>query len=377
MSLQLHWFLPGHGDGREVAKVRADSDFTAARDNVRREPDIGYLSQVAQAADRLGFAGALVPFGLFCEDPWLVSAAIAAHTTRLQFMVAVRPGLIAAPLVAQMAATFQRISGGRLLLNVVTGGDADEQHRYGDWLDHDERYARTAEFVDVLRRAWAGDQFDFSGEHYRITAGRLTRTHSVRPTVFVGGSSDAAQDVAARFADVLLCWGEAPAGLAGLVEKARRLAADQGREIAFGTRFHVIARDTAEEAWTVTRRLVEGMDPSIIEAAQKRFGRSESVGQQRMAALHGGRVDRLEIHPNVWAGYGLLRPGAGAALVGSHEEVADRIAEYHALGLDHLILSGQPHLEEAYEFGEGVMPLLRQRGLLSTQDVSGEGRRTQ
>ncbi|HKT06018.1 MAG TPA: LLM class flavin-dependent oxidoreductase [Rugosimonospora sp.] len=362
MNLQLHWFLPGHGDGREVAK--------GAGRSVRREPDTGYLAQVAQAVDGLGFAGALVPFGLFCEDPWLVSAALAGGTRRLRFMVAVRPGLASPTLVAQMCATFQRLSGGRLLLNVVTGSDADEQHRYGDWLDHEQRYERTGEFLDVLRRSWAGTPFDFAGTHYRIAAGRLTRTHPVRPLVMLGGSSPAAHRVAARHADVLLCWGEPPPSLAGVVKQVTELADGYGRQLAFGTRFHVISRDTSAEAWAVAQRLVAGMDPEVVAKAQQRFARSESVGQRRAAALTGGGLDDLEVYPNVWAGYGLVRPGAAIALVGSHEEVADRIEEYHALGMAHLILSGQPHLEEAYRFGEGVLPLLRERGVVATDGGS-------
>ncbi|HEU4425448.1 MAG TPA: LLM class flavin-dependent oxidoreductase [Pilimelia sp.] len=381
MSLHLHWFLPAHGDGREVAKTPTGeastgtgtgtggngtaAGRTTARENVRRAPDMGYLAQVARAADSLGFEGALVPFGLFCEDPWLVSAALAGQTERLKFMIALRPGLASPALIAQMCATFQRVSGGRLLLNVVTGGDADEQRRYGDWLDHDARYARTAEFLDVLEQALTGGQFDHDGPHYRIAAGRLMRPHPVRPVVFVGGSSPAAQRVAARHADVFLAWGEPPPDLADLVKRVRDLAEAEGRALSFGTRFHVIARDTSAEAWQVAQRIVDGMDPAVVAKAQERFRRTESVGQRRMAALHGGRLDQLEVYPNVWAGYALARPGAGAALVGSHDEVADRIEEYHSLGLDHLILSGQPHLEEAYWFGEGVMPLLRRRGLLT------------
>jgi alkanesulfonate monooxygenase len=368
MSLRLHWFLPGHGDGREVAKTPAGGGLAGQRRNVRREPDVGYLAQVAQAVDGLGFDGALVPFGLFCEDPWLVSAALAGATQRLKFMVALRPGLASPLLLAQMCATFQRLSGGRLMLNVVTGGDADEQHRYGDWLDHDQRYARTGEFLDILRQAWPGTPFDFGGVYYQIVAGRLARPHPLRPEILLGGSSPAAHRVAARYADGLLCWGEPPPTLAGTVKTARELAEEQGRQLVFGTRFHVIARDTAAEAWAVTDRLIEGMEPDTVAAAQQRFQRSESVGQRRMAALHGGRLSELEVYPNVWAGYGLVRPGAGAALVGSHEEVAERIEEYHSVGMEHLILSGQPHLEEAYEFGEGVLPLLRARGLLGTTD---------
>ncbi|MEV2236895.1 LLM class flavin-dependent oxidoreductase [Micromonospora sp. NPDC049891] len=361
MSLALYWFIPAHGDGRDVAKSATGETLTRPP---RRDPDVAYLAQVARAADGLGFTGALVPFGMFCEDPWLVSAALAAQTTRLRFMLALRTGLISPPLVAQMAATLQRISGGRLLFNVVTGGDHDEQRRYGDALPHDERYARTAELLEVLERAWAGQEFDFRGEHYQVDRGRVVRPYPLRTPIFVGGSSPAAQAVAARHADVYLAWGESPAGLAELIGAARRLADGHGRVLAFGTRYHVIARDTADQAWQVAQELLDGMEPSRIREAQARFRRSESVGQRRMTALTQDAAG-LAAYPNIWAGYGLVRPGAGAALVGSHDEVADRIAELHAMGIDHLILSGQPHLEEVYRFGEGVLPRLRNRGLLT------------
>ncbi|WP_055483298.1 LLM class flavin-dependent oxidoreductase [Sphaerimonospora mesophila] len=365
MALQLHWFLPSHGDGRDLAE-RRDRGKTAEPVTrvTRRRPDLAYLAQVAGAADRLGFAGMLTPIGLFCEDPWVVASALAARTERLKFMIALRPGLISPLLAAQMAATFQRISGDRLLLNVVTGGDPDEQRRYGDRLDHDGRYARTAEFLRVLSGVWAGRPYDFDGEHYRVEAALLTRPPGTPPTVFLGGSSESAQRVACDLADVYLAWGEPPGAMEELFKRVRGRAEEQGRTVRLGTRFNVIARDTAREAWAEADRLVSGLDPRTIEAAQRRFRRTESEGQRRMAALHGGSADRLVVHPNIWMGIGLVRPGAGATLVGSYEEVAERIAEYHAIGVDHLILSGQPHLEEAYSFGEGVMPLLRREGLL-------------
>lgn len=360
MSLELHWFLPSHGDGREVAKQATGPAVPGAR----REPEIDYLAQVALAADRFGFAGMLTPFGLFCEDPWVVASALAGLTRQVKFMIALRPGFVSPLLAAQAAATFQRISGARLQFNIVTGGDPDEQRRYGDWLEHDQRYQRTGEFLEVFNRAWPGERFDFTGEHYRIQAGLLTRPHPVRPQIFLGGSSAAARQVAAEHADVHLTWGEPPPALASFVNEGRAEAARYGRELTFGTRFHVITRDTSAEAWEMARQLIEGMDPARIRQAQKRFQATESEGQRRMAALHGGSTDSLEVHPNVWAGYGLVRPGVATALVGSHEEVADRIEEYHSIGVDHLILSAQPHLEEAYAFGEGVIPLLRKRGLL-------------
>ncbi|HEY3259286.1 MAG TPA: LLM class flavin-dependent oxidoreductase [Pseudonocardiaceae bacterium] len=361
MPLHLHWFLPLHGDGREVAKRSSG----VAVEGARREPALDYVTQVALAAERFGFTGMLTPFGLFCEDPWIMASALAGRTSTVQFMIALRPGFISPLLAAQMAATFQRVSGNRLLFNIVTGGDADEQRRYGDWLEHDQRYQRTGEFLDVFLRAWPGERFDFTGEHFTIRAGLLARPHPVRPRVFLGGSSAAARRVAAEHADVFLTWGEPPKATAEHIALAREAAAPHGRELSFGTRFHVISRDTSAQAWRVARQLVDGMDPARIAQAQQRFRNTESEGQRRMAALHGGSTDSLEVYPNLWAGYGLVRPGVGTALVGSYEEVAERIEEYHALGIDHLILSAQPHLEEAYNFGEGVMPLLRKRGLLA------------
>jgi alkanesulfonate monooxygenase len=361
MPLELHWFLPTHGDGREVAKTAAGE----SRPGARRDPDIDYLAQVALAVDRFGFGGMLTPYGLFCEDPWVVAATLAAQTRRVKFMIALRPGFGSPVAAAQTAATFQRVSGSRLQLNIVTGGDADEQRRYGDWLAHEQRYERTGEFLDVFLRAWSGERFDFTGTYYKIANGLLTRPHPVLPQIFLGGSSAAARKVAVRYADVLLNWGEPPASTAEMIRQAKEVAAEQGRTMSFGTRFHVISRDTAAQAWQVARQLVDGMDPARISQAQNRFRNTESEGQRRMAALHSGSTDTLEIYPNIWAGYGLVRPGVGTALVGSHEDVAERLEEFHSLGVDHVILSAQPHLEEAYSFGEGVMPLLRRRGVLA------------
>jgi alkanesulfonate monooxygenase len=147
--------------------------------------------------------------------------------------------------------------------------------------------------------------------------------------------------------------------------RLRQLAADHGRTLRFGIRLHVIARDRAGDAWAETERFLDALDPAVVALAQAAMARSASVGQQRMASLHGGSRADLVVAPNLWAGIGLVRGGAGTALVGSHAEVSDRIEEYHELGFDEFILSGHPHLEEAYWFAEGVMPELRRRGLLA------------
>ena len=360
---RFHWFLPTSGDGREVVGWVHSNVATGDPRAVGRAPDFDYLADVARAADRLGFESVLTPTGTWCEDAWITASALAPLTSSLKFIVAFRPDTVSPTLAAQMAATLQRVSGGRLLLNVVNGGDDEEQRRYGDWLDHDRRYARTDEFLRILRGAWSGTPFDFEGEHYRVAGATVGRAPEPAPRIYLGGASDAAAAVSARHADVHLIWGEAPDGVAEQMDKVRKHAASgsgsgSSSGPAFGVRFHVITRDTPEQAWAEADRLLEAMDPRAIAVAQERFRKSVSVGQRRMTALHGGSKDALTIYPNVWAGFGLLRRHAGTALVGSHEQVAERIEEYRALGIEHFIFSGQPHLEEAYRFAECVLPLL-------------------
>ena len=369
MSIKLHWFLTTAGDGRSIV---GGSHLAAGRgtSSSSREPDIDYLAQQARAADHLGFTAALSPTGTWCEDAWLTTAALIRETRQLKFLVAFRPGVMSPTLAAQMAATYQRISQGRLLLNVVTGGDSIEQQRFGDWLDKDERYARTGEFLQVVRGAWSGEPFDFEGKHYTVKGATVSALPEPLPDIYFGGSSDAALPVAAAHADVYLTWGEPPQQVAEKIRRVRELAERQGRALRFGIRLHTITRDTSKDAWREAGRFLDALDPEVIAAAQAQLRTSGSVGQQRMLALHGGNRDDLQVSPNLWAGVGLVRGGAGTALVGSHQEVADRIEEYHDLGIDEFILSGYPNLEEAYWFGENVTPLLHARGLLG--DTSGE-----
>ncbi|MEH0420687.1 LLM class flavin-dependent oxidoreductase [Streptomyces sp. B21-083] len=362
MSLTFHWFLPTNGDSRHVVGGGHGTPATAFGRN--RPPTVAYLIQIARAAEDLGFVGALTPTGAWCEDAWLTTAMVSQHTERLKFLVAFRPGSVSPTLAAQMASTFQRQTGGRLLLNVVTGGESHEQKAYGDFLDKNARYRRTGEFLEVVRELWEGKTVSLTGEHIRVEEAALARVPDPVPEVYFGGSSPIAGEVAARHVDVYLTWGEPPAQVSQKIAWVKGLAARQGRTLRFGIRLHVITRDTAEAAWAEADRILAGFDPGTVRDIQAGLARSESEGQQRMLALHGGgNRDGLEIHPNLWAGIGLVRGGAGTALVGSHDEVADRIAEYHALGIDEFVLSGYPHLEEAYWFGEGVLPRLAARGL--------------
>ncbi|RWN51483.1 FMNH2-dependent alkanesulfonate monooxygenase [Mesorhizobium sp.] len=347
--IKVLWFLPTHGDSRYLGTSEGG-----------RAVDLPYLTQVAKAADAIGYYGALLPTGRSCEDSWVVASALAPLTQRLRFLVAVRPGLQSPTLAARMTSTLDRISGGRLLINVVTGGDPVENKGDGIFLSHDERYEVTREFLDIYKAVLRGETVAFAGKHFRIEDGRLLfpPVQTPHPPLYFGGSSEAANAVAAEQIDKYLTWGEPPADVAAKVDHVRGLAEKAGRAVSFGIRLHVIVRETNDEAWADADRLISRLDDKTIAEAQKVFARMDSVGQSRMSRLHGGHRDKLEISPNLWAGVGLVRGGAGTALVGDAATVAERIDEYRRIGIDTFILSGYPHLEEAYRFGELVLPLL-------------------
>ena len=347
--MKLLWFIPTFGDGRYLASARG-----------ARDTNLGYVHQIAQAVDELGYYGALLPTGRTCDDPWIVASALIPLTQRMRFLVAIRPGLMSPTISARMVATFDRYSAGRLLLNVVTGGDPVELAGDGLHLKHEERYALTDEFLSIFRRVLAGEAVDHTGKYLDVNDAKLYRSGVQKPypEIWFGGSSAAGHQVAAEHVDVYLTWGEPPADVASKLAEVQALAAARGRKLRFGLRIHVIVRETEKEAWAAADDLIRYVTDESIAAAQKSFARFDSVGQKRMAQLHDGRRESLEISPNLWAGVGLVRGGAGTALVGEPETVAARLREYASLGIDTFILSGYPHLEEAYRVAELLFPLL-------------------
>lgn len=359
MSIAVHWFLPTGGDARKLVDDGA-SQANASREKrgTFRPATVDYLGEVASAADRLGYESVLTPTGSQCEDAWVTTAALLPRTSRLKFMVAFRPSQLSPVLAAQMAASYQVMSGNRLVLNIVTGSADGEAHRYGDWWDKDQRYAQTGEFLDVMTRTWRGKPFDFRGEYFHVEGAALRNVPEVAPTIYFGGSSPQAGRVAAKFVDVYLTWGEPVEQVAEKVEWMRKLADEEGRTLRFGIRFQVIARPTSDEAFTQAESLLDGVTDAMIERAQATLRGRGSVGQRRLLDLASGDRDKLLVAPNLWAGISLVRGGGGTALVGSYQEVADRIEEYRNVGIEEFILGGYPHLEEAYWFAEGVMPLL-------------------
>ena len=367
MSLNIFWFLPTHGDSRYLGTTQG-----------ARAVDHDYLRQVAVAADTLGYEGVLLPTGRTCEDAWVVASSLIAETRKLKFLVAVRPGLSTPGLAVRMAATFDRLSNGRLLINVVTGGDQAEMLADGVDADHATRYEISDEFLRVWRASLAGEGgaggFDFKGKHITVKGAKTLYppVQKPHPPLYFGGSSEAAHELAAEQVDVYLTWGEPPAAVAQKIADIRERAAKHGRTLRFGIRLHVIVRETNEAAWKAAEELISHVDDDVIARAQAAFSRMDSEGQRRMSALHGGRRDKLEVSPNLWAGVGLVRGGAGTALVGDPETVAARMREYAELGIETFILSGYPHLEESYRFAELVFPLLgKGRAAVNDQNLSG------
>lgn len=355
----FHWFLPTRGDSENPGVIPAFGDTEVGAG--RRLPTLDYLTEVAQAAEQGGFHSALTPVGIGCPDPWVVCSSLAGRTRRLGFIVALRPSTASPTLVAQQADTFTALHGNRLTLNIVTGGDPVEQAAYGDHTDHDGRYDRTAEALSVITPLLAGERATVRGTHVDVRDAALVGPTGIPVPIYFGGASPAAQQVAARQADTYLLWGEPLPQIAERISRMRELAAAHSRTLRFGLRMHVLARETADEAWAEADRIQASFDPAVVESVQRRMSRMDSVGQARMASLHGGtavaaRAADLTVGPNLWAGIGLVREGAGTALVGSYDEVAARLDEYSAVGVDEFILSGYPHREEALRVGRHVLP---------------------
>ncbi|MED4345748.1 FMNH2-dependent alkanesulfonate monooxygenase [Heyndrickxia coagulans] len=347
--MNVFWFIPTHGDSRYLGVTTGGRAVT-----------YHYLKQVAQAVDQLGYTGALLPTGRSCEDAWVAASSLIPVTSKMKFLVAVRPGIMSPSQAARMAATFDRLSEGRLLINVVTGGDPVELAGDGLHLSHRERYELTDEFLTIWRNLLENREADFTGKYLNVKGSKLLypTVQQPYPPLYFGGSSEIGQEVAAKHVDVYLTWGEPPEKVKEKISHVKKLASAQGRTVRFGIRLHVIVRETEKAAWDAANDLIRYVDDELIQASQKIFSRFDSVGQQRMTSLHNGSRDHLEISPNLWAGVGLVRGGAGTALVGSPEIVAERMKEYAELGIETFILSGYPHLEEAYRTAELLFPYL-------------------
>jgi alkanesulfonate monooxygenase len=344
--IDFGWFLPTMGDTEVIGPPT-------------REATADYLVKVAKTAEDAGFVFALVPVGTTCEDAWLASSVVAARTDKLKFLVAMRPGFVAPTVAAKMSNTLDQLTRGRVLINVVTGGFPAELAADGDFTEHDDRYVRTQEFMQVVRKAWTEPRsWNHEGRFYRVEKGNVFPKpyQQPNPPFYFGGASDAAKQVGAEEADVYLLWGETIPMVQERIADMRARAASHGRTLRFGIRLLVCARETEEEAQAAAQAMVAEVPDNFEDKMQKHMSGADSEGEKRQRMLR----DQGEwLGPNLWTGIGRARLGVGLALVGSGENVAARIREYVNVGIDTFIFSGYPHLEEAERFGKYVMPHFR------------------
>ncbi|MDI9972205.1 LLM class flavin-dependent oxidoreductase [Rhodococcus sp. IEGM 1307] len=347
-ELHFGWFIPTMGD------------TTAFGDpNARTAPSLELFERVAKSAEAAGFEYALVPVQTECYEAWIACAMVAARTERLTLLVAARPGVIAPTVAAKMISTFDQLSGGRVAINLIAGGSPTEAAADGLFHGHDERYRLMDETVEIMKRVWTEDEpVTYRGEHFAVEGAvvkprPLQRPH---PEFFLGGLSEAAVDVCAKHADVYLFWGDRPEMIAQKIAEARERAALYGREgeLRFGMRLQVIVRDTEAEAWSAADALISGTEDQGWGGAW-----SDSNAQARMQELM--QADDYRLGDHLWSGITKVRPGAGVAVVGNPQQVADTLSEFVDVGCTHFCLSGYPHDDEATRFGRDVMPLMRER----------------
>ncbi|KAA6487740.1 LLM class flavin-dependent oxidoreductase [Agrobacterium rhizogenes] len=322
------------------------------------------LTAHAKALEEHGWKGALIGTGWGRPDTFTVAAALAARTTTFEPLIAIRPGYWRPANFASAAATLDQLSGGRVRVNVVSG--LDNLAAYGDSEgDQAHRYARTREFMRLVRRLWTEENVTATGEHFRVTestvAPRIEARGSRRhPRLYFGGASEAAEHVSATEADVQLFWGEPLDGVRERIERLKALSTTLDRDLPpleFGLRITTLVRDTTEQAWADAEAKVAEMAKSK-GAGWNDHRQSIAVGQRRLLDLHErGDVldDNLYTTPGKFGG-----GGAGTTwLVGSAEDVARSLRKYEDLGITHFVLSDTPYLSEIKRQGDQLLPLLR------------------
>ena len=308
---------------------------------------------IVQAADRLGFDNVLLPSGYELGiDATAFAAAIATHTEHINLLLAVRMGELWVPQLARQLATIDRMSNGRLTINIISSDIPGEQ------LPSAPRYQRTREWMAALRTLLDDQRLDADGEFVQLHLDPpRARTVSGRcPPMYFGGFSDDAKDVAAEHADVFLTWPDTVASVGATVDELGERAAGYGRQLGYGLRAHVIVRESEAEAKAAAQRLVSKLDDAEGARIRGKSLDAASVGVQRQAALRESASDDGFVEDALWTGVGRARSGAGAAIVGDPDQVLAKLRAYEDVGISAFILSGYPHQAEAELFARYVLP---------------------
>lgn len=380
MTIDVYWRLPLHGCKGELGIGRLNRGDWSPPTRGNLAPGLvegdaldgsgfaDHLADIARAAEISGFYGGLLVSFPNTDDPWTLAPALARETKTFRFMIAFQPGFLNPIHAARLSASLQRASSGRLVYNIITGGGGPSQLWWGDRVAHDDRYARTSEFLDVLKGSWGGS-FTYEGRFYRVENGGLQPPLSEQPIpeIYFSGSSDAAIAAAGRHADYYLSHLEPFDSLRRKLDHVRERTAREGRVAKFSLRFDILARRTREEAWAEVARGWSTLSPAAL-ARLNQSSSGDAVGFQRQRSFRPATVthyDDLHVDAHVgaglWGGFNLFRGGPPIGVVGSYEQAAEWIDRYLQAGIDSFVLAGTPHLEEAYRVGEEVLPLVRGR----------------
>ena len=314
-----------------------------------------HCSDIVHAAQDGGFDNVLLPSGYDLGiDTLAFASAIAPSITTMKLLAAIRCGEVWVPQLARQLATINQILNGRLSINIISS------EMPGETLDGPSRYARTLETMTALRTLLSGKRLDIDGEHLQlhVDAPRICRDSPSTPQFYFGGLSDEARDVAAAGADVYLMWPDTEDVIAETITDLQRRASACGRTLKFGYRVHVVVRETEDEARSAAAHLISAVDAATGDAIRSRSLDSTSVGVRRQAELRESAGNDGFVEPHLWTGIGKARSGCGAAIVGTPQQVIDKIHRYEAMGIEAFIFSGYPHKDEAERFADLVLPHL-------------------
>lgn len=326
-----------------------------------REPSVDYITKVAQAAEKAGFSTLLLPIGGSCVDSLVAASHLTAHTKTLNYLIAVRPGSTAPTQLAKQYSSVNYWTNNRVFVNVVTGGAPKELENDGDFLSHTDRYKRTREYIEILKRLFNGETFDYNGEFYTLKGANLPLPVKNAPPIFFGGSSPIAKEVATDVADVYMLWGETLETTKEELETVVKLAKEKNRDLSYSVSFQVVLGETEEAAFENANKIISQVDPEVLEAKHANTVNNGAVGVSRLHQLMlESKDNNFVIAPNIWAGLTQVLSGNSIALVGTPQQVAERIVEFVDLGFDKVLLRGFPHLEVIEEIGEKVIPLVHE-----------------
>jgi len=314
-----------------------------------------HCSDIVHAVQDGGFDNVLLPSGYDLGiDTLAFASAIAPSITSMKLLAAIRCGEMWAPQLARQLATINQILNGRLSINIISS------EMPGEALDGPSRYARTLETMTALRTLLSGKRLDIDGEHLQlhVDAPRICRDSPSTPQFYFGGLSDEARDVAAAGADVYLMWPDTEDVIAETIADLQQRASTYGRTLKFGYRVHVVVRETEDEARSAAAHLISAVDAATGDAIRSRSLDSTSVGVRRQAELRESAGNDGFVEPHLWTGIGKARSGCGAAIVGTPQQVIDKIHRYEAMGVEAFIFSGYPHKDEAERFADLVLPHL-------------------